>query len=191
VQIPQIRIQQEYTKIGIEVTSGKLSIEQPKSELEIHQQASDMEIRRTPGEMKIDQSKAWSAIGLGTSQEMMDRMAANSQQIAHQTIAEIAQAGDRMMQIQNKGNIFADLARESFFKDYPMDLLGPAGFNNVEFEYIPSSSDIRITPKGVSFDPIINKPDIEYTPGKISVYIAQKNYIHFSTEIGSSLDNSV
>ncbi|AWB46235.1 hypothetical protein DCC85_20100 [Paenibacillus sp. CAA11] len=191
MQIPQIRIQQGYTKIGMDVAPGKLSIEQPKAELNMHQQPGDMQIRTTSGEMQIDQSKAWSALGYGPSLEMMDRIAESSHAIASQRIAEIAQAGDRMMQIQNKGNVFADLAREAVFKQYPMELRGPASFNNVQFQYMPGTMDISYTPKGVSFDPVLNEPEIEYTARQLNIYVAQKNYIHFSTAIGSNLDGSV
>lgn len=187
MNIPQIQIHQGYSKIGLETVKAKLSIEQPKAELNMEQQMGEMEIHRTSGNLAIDQSRAWSALGLGASQEMMDRIAQSSKDSGLQAIAEIAQAGDRMMATHRGGNPFAELAYQRFMQDRPINILGEASFDNVDITYSPGTTEIDYQLRGVSFDPRENKPVIEYTPGSVRAYIAQKNYINF-TVTGLKLD---
>src|SRR5690242_20203602 len=108
----------------------------------MHQQSGSLEMNSTDGKLDIDQSKAWSGLGLARSIETMDRIAQNAMQSSMQNIAEIAQAGDRMMAIQNKGNIFADLAYENKWKDRYMEFRGPVSYDNVDFTYTPRTTDI-------------------------------------------------
>ena len=187
MDVPRIQIQQGYSKIGMEQVKGQLSIEQRNPTLNMHQQSGDLEMNSTAGNLDIDQSKAWSALGLARSIEMMDRIAQNAMESSMQNIAEIAQAGDRMMAIQNKGSVFADLAYQSLRKDRYMEFRGPVSYDNVDISYTPRIVDITYIPSDVSFDPEYNKPTIEYTPGNVNVYIDQKNYINFSTT-GTKLD---
>jgi len=187
MNIPRIQIQQGYSKIGLEITKGQWSIEQPKAELNMRQQAGNLEINYTPGKLDIDQSKAWAALGVGTSMEMIDRIAQNAMESSMQNIAEIAHAGDRMMQITNKNNAFADLAYQNFMKDRPINILGEPSFDNVDITYTPESMEMNFTRRGVTFDPELHKPIMEYTPGDVSVYLIQKNFIHFSST-GTQLD---
>lgn len=188
MNVPRIQIQQVYSRIGLETVKGQLSIEQPKAVLNMHQQAGSLVMDSIDGILEIDQSKARSALGQARSIEMIDRISQNAMTSAIQNIGEIAQAGDRMMAIQNKGgNIFADLAYENKLKDRYMEFRGPVSYDNVDITYNPRTVEISYTPSEVSFDPKYNKPNIEYIPGSINVYLTQKNFISFSTT-GMQLD---
>lgn len=190
MEFPRILIQQGFSKIGLDKVEGQWDIRQPKAELGMHQQQGDLVIKYTPGNLDVDQSKAWSALALGKSIEMIDRIAQNAMNSSMQNIAEIAQAGDRMMDITNKGSAFADLAYQNFNKDRPMEIRGPAGYDNVDITYTPGTTDIQYTRNGVTFNPEYNKPIIEYTPGSVSAYVTQKNFIQFSTT-GTQTDKVV
>ncbi|MFB5674713.1 DUF6470 family protein [Paenibacillus terreus] len=190
MNFPRIQIHQGYSKIGLETVKAELSIEQPRAELNMKQQLGEMEIRRTPGSLAIDQSRAWSALGLGASQEMMDRIAQSAKDSGMQAIAEIAQAGDRMMATHKGGDPFAELAYQRFMRDRPINILGEASYDNVDITYTSGTTEIDYRPRDVSFDPRYNMPVIEYTPGSVNAYIAQKNFINF-TVTGSNLDTAV
>lgn len=190
MNIPRIQIQQGYSKIGIETAKAKIGIEQPKADLNLEQKKGQLQIRRTTGEMNIDQSRAWSALGLGSTEEMTDRIAQHSWESSMQSIAEIAQAGDRMMAIHQGGGVFGDLARQNFMKERVINLFGPASFNNVTFNYIPGTTDIDFEVGGARFDPKVNMPVIEYTPGSIDIYLKQKNFINMSV-IGDQIDTTL
>lgn len=188
MNIPRIQIQQGYSKIGLETVRGQLSIEQPKSILNMSQQSGKLEMRSTDGELHIDQSRARSGAGLARSIEMLERISQNAKSSVVQNIGEIAQAGDRMMAIQDKGShVFADLAYENTLKDRYMEFRGPVSYDNVDITYTPRTVEMRYTPGGVTFDPEYSKVSMNCTPSSLRAYVAQKNYINFSV-IGTQLD---
>ncbi|MGG4107867.1 DUF6470 family protein [Paenibacillus sp. FSL W8-0187] len=189
--IPRIQIQQGYSQIGLQTTKGQLSIEQPRPTLDMRQQRGVVEMEQTKASLEIDSRKAWSALGKPRIEELTDRIAQSSLQISMQNIAEIAQNGDRMMAIQEGGNVFAEIARENVFKDRPrVEVMGEPGYDNVEITFIPGQVNTTYIPGGVTFNPETHKPVIDYQPGKVSTYLTQKNYINISV-IGNQLDTVV
>lgn len=190
MQIPKIQIQQGLSRIGIETTRGQWSIEQPRPSLNLHREPSKLEMERSEGTMEIDSRKAWSALGKAKFDEFTDRVAQNSLESSKQNVAEIAQAGDRMMSIQIPGNAFADIARQNAFKDRPIDLRGEPNYDNVDITFNPGSLSMNYMPGRVTADPEIRKPVVDYYPGKVNPYLIQKNFI-FITATGRSLDEVV
>ncbi|OOC63756.1 DUF6470 family protein [Paenibacillus ihbetae] len=188
MNIPRIQIQQGYSKLGLEITRGQQTIEQPKPSLNMKQQLGVLEIERMKSVLEIDSRKAWSALGRARFEEMTDRIAQSSQQISMHNIAEIARNGDRMMAFHEGGNVFAEIARDNVFKDRPrVELAGEPGYDNVDITYNPGQLYIKYTPGGVTFNPEIHKPVIDYYPGKVNPYLIQKNYIFISTT-GKQMD---
>lgn len=190
MQMPRIQIQQGFSKIAIETTKGEWSIRQPKPVLNLHQDPGELEILRSQGTLEIDQRKAWSALGLAKLDEFTDRVSQSALSSSMQNIAEIAQAGDRMMDFHRSGNAFAEIARQNAFKDRPIEFMGPASHDNVDITFTPGSLTMNYLPGRVSADPEVQKPVIDYYPGKVNPYIIQKNYM-FITTTGRSLDEVV
>lgn len=191
MNIPRIQIQQGYSQIGLQTKKGQQSIEQPRPSLNMNQQPGVLKMERTMPSLMIDSRKAWSALGKARIEEMTDRIASSSLQISMQNIAEIARDGDRMMAIQQGGNVFAEIARENVFKDRPrVEVMGEPGYDNVEITFIPGQVNTTYIPGGVTFNPETYKPVIDYQLGKVNTYLTQKNYINISV-IGNQLDTVV
>lgn len=191
MNIPRIQIQQGYSRIGLEITKGQQSIEQPRPSLNMTQQRGKLVMERTNPALEIDSSRAWSALGVAPIAEMNDRIAQSSHQISMHNIAEIARAGDRMMAIQEGGNVFAEIARENVFKDRPrIEVTGEPGYDNVDITFIPGQVNTTYIPGEVTFNPETHKPVIDYQLGKVNTYLTQKNYINISV-IGNQLDTVV
>lgn len=190
MQIPQIQIQQSFSKIGLEITKGQWSIEQPRPVLNLHQEPGKLEMERSEGTLEIDSRKAWSALGLAKFDELTDRISQSSLESSMQNIAEIARAGDRMMAFQNKGNAFAEIAKQNVFKDRPIEFRGEPNYDNVDITYTPGTLSQSYVSGRVTADPEIRKPVVDYYPGKVNPYLIQKNYI-FITATGRNLDEVV
>ncbi|MFE4573224.1 DUF6470 family protein [Paenibacillus chitinolyticus] len=190
MRLPRIQISQEYTKIGLASTRGQLSIEQAKAELNLKQENAKVSLNTEKSNLEIDSTKAWSALGSAKLIEMREHIAQSSFNISMQNIAEIAQNGDRMMEITNHSNAFAEIARQNVFRDRPIQLTGEPSYDNVDIQYTPSKVQTEIQTAGVTFDPVQNSPLIQYDPGKVEAYIAQKNSISFSV-VGGNIDASI
>lgn len=181
MNIPRIQIQQGYSQIGLETTKGQQSIEQPRPSLNMKQQRGQLEMETTSPSLEIDSRKAWSALGVARIIEVNDRIAQSSLQISMHNIAEIARNGDRMMAIQENGNVFAEIARDNVFKDRPrIEVTGEPGFDNVDITFVPGQIHTNYIPGRVSFKPETHRPVINYNPGKVNPYLVQKNFIYMS-----------
>lgn len=190
MQIPRIQIQQQFSRIALETTKGQWSIEQPRPSLNLHQEPGKLEMERSHAVLEVDSRKAWSALGKANFDEITDRIAQSSLEFSMQNIAEIAQAGDRMMAFHEGGNAFAEIARQNALKVRPMELRGEPNYDNVDVTFTPGTLTIDYSSAKVTADPIIRKPVIDYYPGKVNPYIVQKNYI-FMTATGKNMDEVV
>jgi len=187
MNIPRIQIQQGYSRIGLETTRGHYSIEQPRPEMNMKQEPGRLELSTEKSSIEIDSRKAWSALGMARFAEVTDRIAQSSLRISYQNIGDIASDGDRMMQIQKKERAFGEIARDKIFKEYPIEICGDPGYDNVDITYTPSQLSNNYVPGSVSFDVKTSKPVVDYYPGKVNPYLIQKNYI-FMSSTGQSLD---
>lgn len=187
MNIPQIQINQQFSRIGLEREAGKLNIETQPPQLEITQQQVAVKLDHEDGKLEIDSRKAWSALGKARFEEVTDRIAQESLQISMQNIANLASEGDRMMAFHNKENAFAEIARERMFRQFPIEISGPASYDNVDVEYHPGELRTEWSPGGVQFNFKRTEPRIDYYPGKVNPYLIQKNYIFFSSS-GKQLD---
>lgn len=190
MQIPRIQVQQGFSRLGLEITKGQWSIEQPRPALNLHQEPGKLEMERSEGTLEVEAGKAWSALGKAKFDELTDRIAQSSLESSMQNIAEIAQAGDRMMAIHNSGNAFAEIARQNAFKDRPIEFRGEPNYDNVDVTFTPGSLSMNYMPARVTADPELRKPVVDYYPGKVNPYLIQKNFI-FITATGRSLDEVV
>lgn len=190
MRVPQIQIQQGFSRISIETTKGQWSIQQPRPILNLHQEPGKLELERSEGTLDIDPRKAWSALGKANFDEFTDRISQSSLQSSMQNIAEIAQAGDRMMAFHEPGNAFAEIARQNAFKERPIEFRGEANYDNVDVTFTPGSLSMNYLPAKVTAEPELKKPIVDYYPGKVNPYVIQKNFI-FMTATGRNLDEVV
>lgn len=171
--IPQIQIRQQRAQIGIDADLGQLDIKQPKATLEITTEPSKLEIHSEKGVLYIDSSKAWDALGLGSSLETMSRIYSKARDVALQGIAKIVENGNRLAAIQNGGNAIAEIAKEKGDEFFEFEFLGDASMNNVELHYEPGKLDIQFKEGKVNVNTHPNPPEINYIRGKLDIYMIQ------------------
>jgi hypothetical protein len=171
--IPVIRLNLQPAKIGIDIKPGQQEIHQPQPEMEMHTTPLKIEMSSPQGELHIDQSKAWDALGTGSNLTFMNRIYSESKDIALQGIARIVENGNRMAAIHNNRDVIADMATEQAFEGSSMNYLGEAAYDNVVIDYIPQEPKYEVDPGSVDVKFTAHNPEMNYTPGKVSVYMVQ------------------
>lgn len=177
MNIPQIQIRQQYASIGMDTTPDQLSIEQPKAEVNLKTTPLKIDIQSSQGQLEIDQSKAWDALGCGNNLKFMDRIYAQCRQFALEGTAAIVEDGNRMADITNKSNAFADIAREHFLAERPVNYFEYASSGNVNIHYTASPPKFNVQPGKVQVDVQVNHPVIDFQRGHINTYLRQKAFI--------------
>ncbi|MDO3412082.1 DUF6470 family protein [Saccharibacillus sp. CPCC 101409] len=173
--IPQIQIRQTPALLGMETTKGEMSIRQPKPEMHQETDREQWDIEQYKPELTIDQSRARSAYTGGTVLEMNSRLTAGFQQNFLQGLADRAQMGNQLAAIQKPGNTIAEIYGGDD-KPFPLpEFRGPASMANVDVHFEVRPTRIDFTPAKVNIRIDTAAPEINYDPGKLSIYLLQKN----------------
>jgi Family of unknown function (DUF6470) len=179
MQLPQIRLESTFAKIAIETTPPVQEIEQPPAELDLQQPPAEMRIETTPAKLTIDQTKAWEDMGLKHIFRCIEEFAQQGYEDWLEGMARVSRQGDELMRIEDGGNPLADQAKEN----------GEDPMYEFNIGWIPSHFSVKTNfePAKVHIDvkvnkPInhtkVNKPIINYTPGKVTIDLAQRNSLN-------------
>jgi hypothetical protein len=177
VSMPIVQLRQTYAKLGIDSDLGKYDIRQPRPGFEIETKMAKLDTTYRKGDQEIDQSQAWEALGKGSVFQFTDKVASESKQLALQGIAKRVEYGNRLAAIHRGGNPIADHAVEGVFEDFKFNYEGPFTTHNLNISYTPNKPESSYEPGYVKTNVQVNHPEINYTPGKLDIYLAQRNSI--------------
>lgn len=177
-----IRIQSTHAKIGITTTAAQQSISQPKAELTIEQPQAKLNISTTPSFLSIDQSKAWHDMDLKNVLERTREFAETGYQDLLDGIARMAQEGDDLMRIEDKGNpIVAHAKANSTSKEFEF------GYGTLPSTPFRVELDYKSAKVNIEWDrnnPIINvtprPPEFSYERGGVDIYLREKGSLDIS-----------
>ena len=176
MQIPQIRLQTNPMKIGLNIEQPVQQIEQKAAVQSIQQPQAIMEIQTTPGKLTIDQSQAREDMDLKSLSRRVDEFAQQGYQDWLAGMARRAQQGTELRHIEKGGNALAEQARKNSKGPEMQFNLGwiPSHFS-VKLDYQPAEVKIEATAQKPIIDAQVNRVNHTYTQGSVNVEILQKN----------------
>lgn len=180
MKLPQIQIQQQYGKIGIQTKNASQEIRQPKATFEMTTTRPQVEIYSPRGELIIDQSRAWDALGVGGNLQTMSRIYAQSKELALQGVANIVEKGNRMAAIHTGEDAISGIAQSQAFRQFELHFLGEASYLNVDIRYTARKPEINVTNGRVNINTHPNRPEVNYNPGKVNIYMLQWPKVEFT-----------
>jgi len=173
----RLSIHQTNAQIGIQTNLASTDMKSPRGDLSIEQHPAVMEIESPPGELEIDSSAAWDALSLGGHLTLMNFIYSQIPGVFMQALAKKVEDGNRMAQITNSNNAFAEIASRYREESMPIQCVGDASFLNVKMQYYANPPSINIEPQKADIEYTPIKPQVEYNPGNVEVYIQQRNSI--------------
>ncbi len=188
--VMRIQMRSETALIGIETQNGKLEIEQPPANYELDIEHARIEIDSEPAELSISQVQAFAESGLKSILKLTAENAQVAKQLVLQGISRASRQGDEIADI-SKPNPIPDHAKANFIdqfkKDYNIQTIPVSGPDiqvnegELNIEVIEGKAELRSTP---------NKPVINYTHGKVKLYMERYNSLEIWTT-GSQLDITI
>ncbi|MBA2871318.1 hypothetical protein HNQ85_001588 [Anoxybacillus calidus] len=176
MQLPQIRLQSTFAKIAIETTPPVQEIEQPPAELHLQQPPAEMKIETTPSKLTIDQTKAWEDMDLKHIFRRIEEFAQQGYEDWLEGIARVSRQGDELMRIEDGGDPIADQAKENSEDPiYDLNITWIPSLFSVKTNFEPAKVHIDVKVNKPINNTKINKPIINYTPGKVTTELAQRN----------------
>jgi hypothetical protein len=173
----RLSIHQTSAEIGVQTQGANQNIRSPRGDLSIQQKPANVEMESPAGQLEIDSSAAWAALGVGPHLEWMNSIYSQSKGVVLQAIAKTVEEGNRMAQITNHQDAFADLASRVFPLTDPIDYLGDPSYFNVKVRYTPRAPIINIEPQKAEIQYTPHKPEVVYNPGNVGIYMKQMNSI--------------
>ncbi|MDQ0857252.1 hypothetical protein QFZ72_000731 [Bacillus sp. V2I10] len=113
MDIPQIRLESRFAKLGLETVNASLEIQQPKADLSIQQPKAELSIQTTPGKLTIDQTKAREEVDLKHISKRIAEAADQGHRDVLSGIARRIQQGDEQMRIENGGKPLTAQAKKT------------------------------------------------------------------------------
>jgi hypothetical protein len=176
MRLPQIRLESTFAQIALKTIPPVQEIEQPPAELDLQQPPAEITIETTPSKLTIDQTKVWEDMDLKHISRRIEEFAQQGYEDWLEGIARVSRQGDELMRIEDGGNPIAEQAKEN----------GEAPVYEFNIGWVPSHFSVKTNfePAKVHIDvkvnkPInntkVNKPIINYTPGKVTTELAQRN----------------
>lgn len=179
-QLPIVKIDQKYAKLGIDADLGTQSIKQPRPTMEMHVERPKQTIEQPRGQLTIDQSKAWDAMARGGNLLVMHRIYSQAREIAMQGIAKIVENGNRLAAIHEGGNPLADIASQTRVSFSEYQIAGPASFLNVQIRFDRQPPIIRAEDGKVHMNTRINPVQHSYKRGKLVFSMLQYPSVTFT-----------
>jgi hypothetical protein len=176
MQLPQIRLHSTSAKIAINTTPPVQEIKQLPAELDLQQPPAEMKIETTPAKLTIDQTKAWEDMNLKSIFRCIEEFAQQGYEDWLEGIARVSRQGDELMRIEDGGNPLAEQAKENSEDPiYDFNIGWIPSLFSVKTNFEPAKVYIDVKVNKPINNTKINKPIINYTPGKVTIDLAQRN----------------
>ncbi|WP_221888483.1 DUF6470 family protein [Paenibacillus popilliae] len=177
MKLPQVRIEQQFSKLGMQTTWGRHQMSSPRGNLEISHKPAQMEVVTHDALLEIDSANAWLALGKGSHEQWLQLVYGQMKQQFMINLSKIVDEGNQLANFKGGNNAIADIARQRFNEESSIQYTGEASSNNVHVNYTPAQVQISWTLGETNIQYTPRKPEISYTPNKIDIYLQQKNYI--------------
>ncbi|MFC5700881.1 DUF6470 family protein [Cohnella faecalis] len=173
----RLSIRQTNAQIGINTQWASQDRQAPLGEQSIRQPMAKMDIRQPMGELTIDSTAAYIGLGQGPHLQFMNSIYSQSESVLLQAIAKIVADGNRMAQITNPNNAFAEIASRAIPTSSPYQYLGDASCLNVKINYKANAPIINIEAQSPQIEYTPRSPEVQYNPGSVEIYLKQRNSI--------------
>lgn len=160
-------------KLEMVVNKAKLEVSSTQPSCDVTRTAGSLQIDHSYPKLNIDTYETRSSMGLKTCARSVQEFAADGVQAGYEATARIAQEGDMLMDIQNKGNTIGQIA----FQNMQSTLDTALGFTpsvpaNISWD--PQQLNMQYEMDKLSFDWRTNQlPQMQYTPASIEYQVKQ------------------
>ncbi|HEY2494679.1 MAG TPA: DUF6470 family protein [Paenibacillus sp.] len=177
---PILQIRQTPGIIGIDADRGQYSIQQPRADMDLSTQPAQLEIHQYQPKLKIDQSAAIAAYNGGSVIEMNKRIYSGNEQVFLQNMANRVKQGNDLAAIHISGNTFANIVGTDTGSIPLPEFRGPASVDNVDVDFEIRALETSYQPAAVNLNVQVNRPAVEYTRGKLDIYMQQHPSVQFT-----------
>ncbi len=177
---PQIKIEQQFSKLGLNVKEPQISIKKKINIFKLRKEKANLKINQKKDKLEVDNYPAEYDLGYRNYKDFAKDVVAKGEQAALQATRNYAQNGDQYTQFKKFDVV--DIVKQ--------DLQKNKREINIKFKRGPKVSykagdvSIKYKPGKVylqtRLDNEVNKPEIKMQYGSVKSYLRQRNSINIS-----------
>lgn len=182
MDIPHIKIDQKFARLGLNIRPSEQKIHQETSRVNVTYEESRLEIKQHPTKITAEWQQVWDDIGLKKPVTLLKEIANKGNRKTLELIGHIASHGDRLGNIASgEKNVPGNLAKEKFFRDHKVESnVGLIPKHLPEFQMHQKPPEIHFMKGDVKVNPNDISPKIDYRVSEIDVYWIQKPQVDIS-----------
>ncbi len=184
----QLQISTKSGLIGIRTTPAQLNMETKTAKLEIHQEVGRISVETRRPQLEIDQYESRAQLGYKRPSDATAELAQLGREKALAYVAGKTEEGNRLKAIEKGGNAIREIAID---KAWPAKQR-QGGFTPIvgpRFHAIPG--EVTVTPPeiknpthiGYEADYIPGECNLQYTAGKVNVYMRQYPEVNINVRL--------
>lgn len=180
--VAKIQIRQVAAQIGVETQRASLRVvRSAMKRLQIRQQMAQMQIESKISRVRIDQTQVFAESGLKSPLVLARAFYQNSAMMGIEAISTIAAEGARFLQIHNKANPFAEIARTRGVHQRQMTAVAmPQSRPDISWD--PGYVHIEWTRGGVEVSWEDVPAEVEYQPHSVRVFVRRPSSIEITVD---------
>src|SRR6056297_2496443 len=171
MEIPQIKISQQYAKIEISTQSARQEIKQKQADLHIKQPRGKLMMKHRDVKVKINNYPSRYDLGYKNNFDFIRENAKLTKKTVMTEIAKKARQGDELMKIENKGNALQKVIKEDFTPDEKE--IGLKWIRGPKFKVVSPDLKINFKSYDTQINVKINPPQYKFHRGEVNIRMAQ------------------
>jgi hypothetical protein len=177
MEMPRLEIEQQPSKIDLNIKKNRFELEQENSQLEVRQEVGKLNVNIDMVEVRVDGYPHHYDLGYKNPQDRSKEIAVKGQQTAQEATLTYAREGDRLADIPASGNVIAEQAKKaSEDEEVKVGLRWKRG---PEFEVTTPELEIKYKPVPPQIKVALGTVKGNLHWGRVKVTMAQ----YYNTEI--------
>ncbi|PLR82582.1 hypothetical protein CVD25_16685 [Bacillus canaveralius] len=173
MRVPQIQIESQAGRVGLNTQKPTQRIDQPPADMIIEQPPAELFINRQPSRLTIDQTLARENLDLKSYRRRTQDNAMLGVQGIKNYVQKTVRDGNELMRIENGGDPIAAQAKRALIDETTFSTGDTPAQFSVKVEYTPAKVHVEWERHEPVMEVQINKPVHAYIPGATDVYMRQ------------------
>lgn len=184
MNFPQLKIEQQFARISLEIKKPDLKVEQGKAHLQMKKKMADLIIRADNVEINVDNYPSNYDLGYKNTMDLGREIAGKGREVYLQYVKRSSNNGDRLMRIEGNTSISDIAVEENFSEEKELNLKWKRG---PEIDVKKAKLEIDYKPGKMVFSSQLGQTNVDLNWGKVNISLRQYPYIDIQV-IGGELN---
>jgi hypothetical protein len=180
VNVARLTIHQTFAKLDWDVQRPSYQFQPAKTDVRVEHRPAEMVIERTPIQLHIDQTECWADMDRKHIFRRIREEAQVGKQALLEYVGRVAEEGEEIKRIENKGNVFRSIARRHMLEEKHQFAYRNVPDNfSLKYSITPGELKIHYNEGELKIDVQSSPFQHQYEMGRITYAVQQKNELHF------------